>query len=76
MDEADPSKKRKASPKKPISWKKSKATTTKLQTVLMLDDFDFIIAIVSDALQDLLQNTKAKQVAMYDRIETELRGVQ
>jgi chromosome segregation ATPase len=31
---------------------------------------------VSDASQDLLQNTEAKQAAMYDRIETELRGVQ
>jgi hypothetical protein len=42
----------------------------------MLDDFDFIIAVVFDASQDLLQNTEAKQAAMYDRIETELRGVQ
>jgi hypothetical protein len=41
----------------------------------MLDDFDFIIAAVSDASQDLLQNTEAKQAAMYDRIEAELRGV-
>jgi hypothetical protein len=46
---------------KPTSQKKSKATKTKLQTVLTLDDFDFIIAVVSDASQDLLQNTEAKQ---------------
>jgi hypothetical protein len=76
VDEADPSKKRKVSPMKPTSRKKSKATKTKLQTVLMLDDFDFIIAVVSDASQDIMQNTEAKQEAMYDRIETELRGVQ
>jgi hypothetical protein len=76
VDETDPSKKRKVSPMKPISRKKSRASKTKLQTVLMLDDFDFIIAAVSDASQDILQNNEAKQEAMYDRIETELRGVQ
>jgi hypothetical protein len=76
VDETDPSKKRKVSPMKPISRKKSRASKTKLQTVLMLDDFDFIIAVVSDASQDILQNNEAKQEAMYDRIETELRGVQ
>jgi hypothetical protein len=42
----------------------------------MVDDFDFIIAAVSDASKDILQKTEAKQEAMYDRIETELRGVQ
>jgi hypothetical protein len=41
----------------------------------MHDDFDFIITIISDASQDLLQNTESKQEAMYDRIEIELRGV-
>jgi hypothetical protein len=61
---------------KPISRKKSKASKTKLQTVLTLDDFDFIIAVVSDASQDIFQNNEAKKESMYDRIETELRGVQ
>ena len=42
----------------------------------MVDDFDFIIPVVSDALEDILQRTEVKQEAMYDRIETELRGVQ
>jgi flagellar hook-basal body complex protein FliE len=77
VDEADPSKKRKVSPMKPTSRKKSKASTlTKMQTVLTLDDFDFIIAAVSDASQDILQKHEAKQEEMYDRIEVELRGVQ
>jgi hypothetical protein len=49
VDEADPSKKRKVSPMKPTSRKKSKATKTKLHTMLTLDDLDFIIAAVSDA---------------------------
>jgi hypothetical protein len=76
LDDADPSKKRKVSPMKPTSWKKSKASKPKLQTVLTIDDFDFIIAAVSDASQDILQNNEAKQEALYDRIMTELRGVQ
>jgi hypothetical protein len=76
VDEVDPSKKRKVSPMKPTSRKKSRASKTKLQTVLMLDDFDFIIAVVSDASQDIMQNTEAKQATMYEKIETELRGVQ
>jgi hypothetical protein len=75
-DDADPLKKRKVSPMKPTSRKKSKASKPKLQTVLMVDDFDFIIAAVSDASEDILQRTEEKQEAMYDRIETELRGVQ
>jgi hypothetical protein len=43
--------------------------------MLTLNDFDFIIAAVSGTLQDIMQNTEAKKEAMYDRIETELRGV-
>jgi hypothetical protein len=42
----------------------------------MLDEFEFIIASISNTSQDLFQKTEAKQVAMYDRIEEELRGVQ
>jgi hypothetical protein len=44
--------------------------------VLIRDDFDFIIVVVSDTLQDILQNNESKQEYMYDKIETELRGVQ
>jgi hypothetical protein len=61
---------------KPTSRKKSKVSKPKLQTMLMVNDFDFIITSVSDASEDILQRNKAKQEAMYDRIETELRGVQ
>jgi hypothetical protein len=61
---------------KPTSRKKSRATLTKMQTVLTVDDFDFIIAAVADASQDILQKHEAKQEEMYDRIEVELRGVQ
>jgi predicted nucleotidyltransferase len=68
----DPLKKRKVSPLKPSSQKKSRATLTKMQTVLTVDDFDFIIAAVNDASQEILQKQEAKQEEMYDRIEVEL----
>jgi hypothetical protein len=57
------------------SWKKSKESKPKLHTVLTIDDFDFIIAAISDASQDILQNNEAKQEALYERITIELRGV-
>jgi hypothetical protein len=57
---------------KPTSRKKSKASKTKLQTMLMLDDFDFIIAAVSDASEDLLHRNEAKKETMYEKIEAEL----
>jgi hypothetical protein len=76
LEEAETSKKRKVSPMKPTSRKKSKASKPKLQTVLMVDDFDFIIAAVSDASEDILQRNEEKQETMYERIEAELRGVQ
>jgi hypothetical protein len=73
--EAYPLKKRKVSPMKPTSRKKSQATLTKMQTMLTVDDFDFIIAAVEDASQDILQKHEAKKEEMYDIIEVELRGV-
>jgi hypothetical protein len=76
IDEAKTSKKRKVSPMKSTSQKKSKASKTKLQTMLTVDDFDFIIAPVSDASEDILQRNEAKQETMYETIEVELRGVQ
>jgi hypothetical protein len=45
---------------------------TKLQTVLMLDDFNFIIAFVSDASEDILQRNEARKETMYEIIEVEL----
>jgi hypothetical protein len=54
LDDIDPMKKRKVSPMKPTSQKKSKAINPKLQTILTIDDFNFIIAVVLDASQDIL----------------------
>jgi hypothetical protein len=71
-DEVDPLKKRKGSPPKPSSRKKSKASMTKMQTVLTSDDFDFLIAALNDASMEIAEKQEAKQEAMYDRIEIEL----
>jgi hypothetical protein len=75
-DKVDPLKKRKGSPLKPSSQKKSKASMTKMQTVLTSDDFDFLIAALQDASLEIAEKQEAKKEEMYDRIETELQGVQ
>jgi hypothetical protein len=67
--------KRKVSPTKPTSRKKSKPSKTKLQTVVMLNDFDFIIVAVLDTSEYILQRNETKQETMYERLEAELRGV-
>ena len=61
---------------KPTSQKKSKESKPKLQIVLIVDDLDLIIAVVSYSLEDILQRNEAKQETMYERIEAELKGVQ
>jgi hypothetical protein len=48
-DETDPLKKRKVSPLRPSLWKKSRATMTRMNTVLTSDDFDFIIVALNNA---------------------------
>jgi hypothetical protein len=65
----------KVSPQKTSSWKNSKSNKPKMQNALTFDDSDFIISAVGDASEDILQRNEAKQEAMYNRIETELRGV-
>jgi hypothetical protein len=47
-----------------------------MQTVLTVDDFDFIITAVEYASQDILQKHESKQEEMYDKVKVELRGVQ
>jgi hypothetical protein len=76
LDEVETSKKRKVSPTKPTSQKRSKASKPQMQNVLTMDDIDFIIVIVSDTSEDILQRNEAKQETMYERIEVELKGVQ
>jgi hypothetical protein len=59
-DEEDPSKKRKVSPLKFFSRKKSKATKTKFETTLTSDDFDFIIVALTDASMEIAEKQEAK----------------
>jgi hypothetical protein len=47
-----------------------------MQTVLMMDDIDFIIVVVSYTSEDILQHNESKQETMYKIIEAELKGVQ
>jgi hypothetical protein len=54
-DEEDSSKKRKGSPLKSSSQKKPRTLITRMQTTLTLDDFNFIIAVVNDASQEILE---------------------
>jgi hypothetical protein len=60
IDEAETSKKIKVSPVKPSSRKNSKASKPKLQTVLMENEIDVIIFVVSDTSKDILQCNKEK----------------
>jgi hypothetical protein len=64
IDEVDPLKKRKVSPLKPSSWKKSNTTVTKMKTVLTVDDFDFIIAALNDASLEITEKQEFKQEEM------------
>jgi hypothetical protein len=71
-DKVDPFKKRKVSPPKPSSRKKSKASMTNMQTVLTSNDFDFIIVAMNNASLEIAEKQGAKQEEMYDRIEVEI----
>jgi hypothetical protein len=76
LTEVEMSKKRKVSPKKPSTWKKSRANKPQSHNVLIVDDIDLIITVVADALEDILRKNEAKKETMYDRIKAELKGVQ
>jgi hypothetical protein len=75
-DEVEIIKKRKGSPPKPSSRKKSKAPVTKMQTTLTPDDFSFLLATMNEAIEEITEKQEAKQETMYNRIEIELQGVQ
>jgi hypothetical protein len=75
ITKAKTSKKRKVSPQKPSARKKSRANKPQSQNMLTVDDIDFIVAVVSDTSEDILQRNEAKQETMYARIEAKLKGV-
>jgi hypothetical protein len=45
-----------------------------MKTVLIFDDFDFIIASLNDASLEIVEKKEAKKEEMYDRIEVKLEG--
>jgi hypothetical protein len=45
---------------------------TKMNTILTIDDFDFIIATLNDASLEIVEKQEAKQEEMYDRLKVEL----
>jgi hypothetical protein len=47
-----------------------------MQTVLTMDDIDFIIVEISDTSEDILQRNEDKQETMYERIEVKVNWVQ
>jgi hypothetical protein len=75
-DEEDPSQKRNFSPPKPSSRKKSKASITKMQTILTSDDFDFIIAALNDALLEIVEKQEAKKKRCTIELRLSSNGVQ
>jgi hypothetical protein len=74
-DKEDPSKKRKVSPPKPSSRKKMKATRTKFEATLTLDDFDFIVAALNNASLEIVEKQEAKKEEVFSRIKDKLQGV-
>jgi DNA-binding protein YbaB len=42
----------------------------------MLDDFDFIVAVVNDASKKIIENQAVKQEQMYSQFEIAPQGVQ
>jgi hypothetical protein len=75
-DEADPSKKRKITPSRPSSRKKTKATQTMLKNTLTLDDFDFLIVALNDVSLELVKKQEAKQEELFHRIMGEFKEEQ
>jgi hypothetical protein len=47
-----------------------------MRTTLTLDDFDFIVAEVNDASNEIIEKQEVKQEQMYSQIEITLQGVQ
>jgi hypothetical protein len=75
-DEEDPSNKRKFSPLKPSSRKKSKESKNKFETTLTSDNFDFIVIALNDASLEIVKKKEAKKEEVFNWIKDELQGVQ
>jgi hypothetical protein len=75
-EEFEVPKKRKGSPSKSSSKKKSKVIVTNMKTTLNPDDFIFLLATLNEAIEEIIEKKEAKHQTMYDKIESELQGVQ
>ena len=75
-EEEDPSKKRKVTPPKPSSRKKTKATRTMFKTTLTQDEFDFLITALNDASLEITERQEAKQEEIFNRLMGEIQEVQ
>jgi hypothetical protein len=73
LTEVETSKKRKGSPPKPSTQRKSQATEPQSQNMLTVDDVHLIIISIKYASEDVLQRHEAKKETMYDRIKKELK---
>jgi hypothetical protein len=51
-------------------------TVTKMKTTLNLDDFNFLLVTLNEAIEEITKKQEAKKQKMYDRIEVDLQGVQ
>jgi hypothetical protein len=75
-DEVDPSMKRKITPSRLSSRKKTKATRTTLKTTLTPDDFDFLIVALNDVSLELAEKKEAKQEELFHQITSEFKEAQ
>jgi hypothetical protein len=74
-DEVENIKKRKGSPLEPSSRKKSTTPVTMLKTTLTPDEFNFLLATMNEAIEEITKKQEAKKETMYNRIEIKLQRV-
>jgi hypothetical protein len=67
--------KRKVSPKKPSSRKKTHTNKPQLEAMLTKDDISLVCRAIEDASEDILQRYGETQEELYGRIERELKEV-
>jgi hypothetical protein len=47
-----------------------------MKTMLTPDEFNFLLATMNEAIEEITEKKEAKKEAMFNRIESELQGVQ
>jgi hypothetical protein len=74
-EEEEPSKKRKVTPSKTSSRKRTKANRTTFKTTLTQDDFNFLIAALNDASLEIAERQEVKKEEIFSRLKGELQEV-